>query len=103
MNGMAIGGKRRFTIDPELVCYGVRPHPLLNPIPMCGLTGPDDKGNGTAVRKEKLIVEATLTESCIPQVRVLFSGPMGMKTKLVGCRRPDYPKRDPNLPIWHLY
>ena len=47
LNGMAIGGKRRFTIDPKLVSGGVFTI-------------------DSQIRHEKLIVEAVLTESCVP-------------------------------------
>ena len=53
LNGMAVGGKRRITIEPELVHSGLL------------VQGPDRK-NGIGVRQEKLIVEATRTASCIP-------------------------------------
>jgi hypothetical protein len=53
LNGMAVGGKRRITIQPKLVYGG----PLIHGVP--GYRGAD-------VRKDTLIVEVTLTSSCIP-------------------------------------
>lgn len=47
LNGMAVGGKRRFTIEPKLVSGGVFT-------------------KGTQIRHERLVVEAVLTKSCIP-------------------------------------
>ena len=85
INGMAVGGKRRITIERELVGDGLLVH------------GPQGK-NRVGVRKEKLIVEATLTASCIP---VLLRGP-GIERE-IRCRDADLPKRDSSDPIWHLY
>ena len=85
INGMAVGGKRRITIERELVGDGLLVH------------GPQGK-NRVGVRKEKLIVEATLTASCIP---VLLRGPGSERE--IRCRDADLPKRDPNAPLWHLY
>jgi hypothetical protein len=85
INGMAVGGKRRITIQPELVTDGLL---------LLGIQRHQEVG----IRKEKLIVEATLTASCIP---VLLRGP-GIERE-IRCRDADLPKRDPNAPIWHLY
>jgi len=81
LNGMAIGSKRRITIEPRLVSSVLV--------------------RGTYIRQEKLIVEATLTESCVP---VLLRVPVLIHHE-VWCRRSDEPKLNPalNLPIWHLY
>jgi hypothetical protein len=49
------------------------------------------------VRHEKLIVEATLTASCLP---VLLRGPL--LEREVRYRDSDQPKRNPNAPLWHL-
>lgn len=56
LNGMAVGGKRRMTIDPELVC--IRNNS--NQRTICPAVGRSE------VRKEKLVIEATLTASCTP-------------------------------------
>ena len=61
LNGMAVGGKRRITIEPEVVCQ--------NPTDEGCLLLSDKFGhNPTLVRRERLIVEATLTESCAPVI-----------------------------------
>lgn len=88
LNGMAVGGKRQFTIEPKLVSGGL-------------LVSGGGREKPVRVREEKLIVEATLTESCIP---VLLRVPVLIHHE-VWCRRSDEPKLNPtlNLPIWHLY
>jgi len=91
LNGMAVGGKRRITIEPELVHSGLL------------VQGPDRK-NGIGVRQEKLIVEATLTASCIPVLlRALHVNVGYVLEREIWCRDADLPKRDPSDPIWHLY
>lgn len=94
LNGMAIGDKRRILVDPGLVCTQIGGE--ANPEASCRLI------EGVTVRKEQLIVEATLTESCIP-VGTVMSSALGHKTKETGCRRTDFPQRDPSAPIWHIY
>jgi hypothetical protein len=95
LNGMAVGGKRRITVDRSLVCTAVKAD--AGPGAGCHLVGYDDFRN--SVRKEKLIVEATLTESCLP---VVFKGPY-IISQVVRCRDSDTPKLDSTLPIWHVY
>jgi hypothetical protein len=85
-NGMAVGGKRRITIEPSLVSGGL-------------LIQGTRHQEGVRVRKEKLIVEATLTASCIP---VLLRGPLIIERE-IRCRDADLPKRNSNDPLWHLY
>ena len=97
LNGMAVGGKRRITVDRSLVCTAVKAD--AGPGAACHLVGPGLASEGTRVRKEKLIVEATLTESCLP---VVFKGPYVI-SQVVRCRDSDTPKLDPTLPIWHFY
>lgn len=60
--------------------------------------GPGNHG----VLKQKLIVEATLTESCIP---VRFRGFIWIlrTSKEIYCRTLDEPKLDPTAPIWRYY
>ncbi|MDH5670432.1 MAG: hypothetical protein OEY86_20715, partial [Nitrospira sp.] len=66
INGMGIGGQRRITIkNPLLVCS--EPY-TINPEATCWLTE-----DGIRVHQRPLVVEATLTESCIPQVVVMPS------------------------------
>ena len=95
LNGMAVGGKRRITISPELVCgatdsgcYLLRPErQFVNEIP---------------VHKKALVVEATLTESCAP---VRFRWRAGSAFTLVdvsaGCRTKSEPKA--GGADWHIY
>lgn len=86
LNGMAVGGKRRITIAPKLV-DGV----LLV--------------KGTFIRKEQLIVEATLTASCIPVLLRAIKLPTSsyMIEREVWCSSSSEPQRVPSDPIWHLY
>jgi len=99
LNGMAVGGKRRITIAPKLVCqsYGTEE---ADPKIACGLVGGNRKEDrGTAVRKETLVVDATLTESCIPVflfIPVIYHGEFR-------CRASETPQRDPSAPIWRFY
>lgn len=91
LNGMAVGGRRKITIDPSLVMSGLL------------VQGPQRK-NGIGVRKEKLIVEATLTASCIPRIlRFLRIGSSHFIEQEIGCRDSDLPQRDPTASLWHLY
>lgn len=99
LNGMAVGGKRRITIAPKLVCqsYGTEE---ADPKIACGLVGGNRKEDrGMAVRKETLVVDATLTESCIPVflfIPVIYHGEFR-------CRASETPQRDPSAPIWRFY
>lgn len=93
LNGMAVGGKRRFTVTPKLICaiYGAEE---ANPGITCKLV---QRSNGIAmVRKEAMIVEATLTEACAPLSLV------GRRSEDI-CRDMDLPKREPGDPIWRFY
>jgi hypothetical protein len=56
------------------------------------------------VREEKLIVEATLTASCIPiLLRVSGPGSGYFIEREIRCRDADLPQRAPSAPIWHIY
>ena len=104
LNGMAVGGKRRITVDRKLVCEDIKedsPH-----LAKCHLV------DRAEVLKQKLIIEATLTESCIP-VRLephtrnaymikYFLTMFGVKDE-ISCRTLDEPKPNLALPIWHFY
>lgn len=86
LNGMAVGGKRRITISPELVCGGTATG--------CYLLRPERQFvNEIGVSKKALVVEATLTESCAP---VRFRWRAGNTFTLVGvsagCRTKSEPK-----------
>jgi hypothetical protein len=96
INGMGIGGRRRITIkNPLLVCVEPR---KINPEATCLLTE-----HGIRVYQRPLVVEAKLTESCIPRVVVVPSIASGGRTNEVGCRRSDTLQRQPDDPIWRLY
>lgn len=96
LNGMAVGGKRRITVDRKLICMGIPDDGP--PLAKCPVMGPGNHG----VLKQKLIVEATLTESCIP---VRFRGFIWIlrTSKEIYCRTLDEPKLDPAAPIWRYY
>ena len=93
LNGMAVGGKRRIIIHPKLVCEGYgaeEPNPKISCSFVIG---------SASVRKEKLIVEATLTASCTPiflYIPLLYSSE-------VWCRDSQDPTRSSNDPIWRMY
>jgi len=91
INGMAVGGKRRIIIQPDLVTSGLL------------VQGRQGK-NRVGVREEKLIVEATLTASCVPVLlRVAGPGSGYFIEREIRCRDADLPQRDPSAPIWHVY
>ena len=104
LNGMAVGGKRRIVILPNLVCFDGRAvgqslDKGANPEQKCGLIIPIEGEIGARVRKESLVVEATLTASCTPiflQIPLIYSGQFR-------CRDSDAPKREPGDPIWRFY
>jgi hypothetical protein len=92
LNGMAVGGKRRITIGPGRVYGGL----LIKGTP---------NQRGDFVRKEKLLVEATLTASCIPVLLRPIKLPTSryMIEREVWCSSSSEPLRSPDDPIWHLY
>lgn len=98
LNGMAVGGKRRITVSPGLVCYegavGESVSKGANPKVTCSLIL-----ERAAVRKEELIVEAVLTASCTPvflHIAYIYNGEFS-------CRDSEVPQRDPSAPIWRFY
>ncbi len=96
LNGMKVGGQRKLVIDPKLVCAGILGNPQ-----ECGLI--NVVSDEVFVRKEILIVKATLTESCIPEIlRASF-----LRWELIDwevrCRDSKTPKIDPKAPIWRFY
>ena len=94
-NGMAVGGRRRITISPELVCGGTATG--------CYLLRPERQFvNEIAVHKKALVVEATLTESCAPvRFRWRASSTFTLVDVSAGCRT----KAEPNVggADWHIY
>ncbi len=92
LNGMAVGGKRKITVQPKLVDAG----PLVKSVPGYG---------GADVRKDTLIVEATLTSSCIPVLLRSIHMPTSryMIEREVSCRAHSEPHRNSSDPIWRIY
>lgn len=101
LNGMRVGGRRRMTIERKLVCMSLPES--ASPDARCTLVGSDSR-NIVHVRKEKLIVDATLTESCNPvviwQALYMFGGSM---IHWYGCQEESFPQVAPGEPIWHYY
>ena len=96
INGMAVGGHRRITLDAALVCSR-------NDINGCHLVGPGNTHRGTTVRKENLIVEAKLIEACIPLKLRVYIWPLINYYGEVTCRDQPIPKISPSDTIWHFY
>ncbi len=46
-----------------------------------------------------------MLESCLPVLFRALQMPSSSYAieKIVGCKDSDSPKRDPSLPIWHMY
>lgn len=86
LNGMAVGGKRRFTIDPKLVSGGVFT-------------------KMTKIRHEKVLVEAVLTDSCVPILLRAVHLPTSryLLEREVWCRSHTEPHMRPSDPIWKFY
>lgn len=104
LNGMAVGGKRRITVSPNLVCYedavGESTSQGADLKVSCTLVRYNRKiERPIDVRKEKLIVEATLTDSCIP----VFLAITNLYSREFRCRNADGLQRDPAAPVWHVY
>jgi len=102
LNGMAVGGKRRITIDRELVCEGAQDSSTFGRAGCYLLRVERNFVNEISVRKDTLIVDATLTESCAP---VRFRWRAGSAFTLVdvgaGCRTKSEPKAGGS--DWHIY
>lgn len=108
LNGMAVGGKRRITIAPNLVCYhagtvGQSTAQGADPRVTCTLVATEgrlEKNQSNKVRKETLIVEATLRASCIPG---FIGNPRVFGRIEIRCRDSEVPRREPSDPIWRAY
>ena len=100
LNGMAVGGKRRITVDRKLVCESISDD--APPLAKCLVVGPGNHGPRYDVLKQKLIVEATLTESCIPVRLWAFIWTFHINRE-VYCRTLSEPKLDPSAPTWRYY
>ncbi|MEK6632693.1 MAG: hypothetical protein AABY94_05200 [Nitrospirota bacterium] len=95
LNGMAVGGRRRFKVERALVCSTYRD------------AGPNAKCNLISrvnLQKEPIVVEATLTESCIPRMLKMWRF---QRTHLINrelCRSStNGPRYEPDAPLWHFY
>ena len=99
---MAVAGKRRMTIAPNLVCYnGLAVGDSLDkgesPGSSCGLV--DGEKDLVKVQKLPLIVQASLTAACAPvfvQILLHYSR-MDCRESLLA------PERKPEDPIWCFY
>jgi hypothetical protein len=103
LNGMAVGGKRRMVIAPNLVCYegavGESTAKGADPRVHCYLVVGHDEVL-IEVRKETLIVEATLTASCIPG---FIGNPRVIGRIEIRCRDSKLPRREPGDTVWSAY
>ena len=99
LNGMAVGGKRRITVDRKLICMGIPDDGP--PLAKCLVVGRSSI-HGSQVLKQRLIVEATLTESCIPVRLWAFVWVIHIN-KEIYCRVLPEPKLDPTAPTWRYY
>jgi len=91
LNGMAVGGTRRITIDRNFVC-GYSEDPV-SPDSFCYLLRAERNFvNEIRVRKDTLLVEATLTESCAPvRLRIRPGGTLTLVDVGAGCQTKDQP------------
>ena len=97
LNGMAVGGKRHITIEPELVCQDPK-------VKGCLLLSDKFGHSPVGVRRERLTVEATLTESCAPMIfQAVYDNGTHVINMHVWCRSVDTPRIDRSAPPWHIY
>lgn len=102
LNRMAVGGKRRITIDRELVCPAAQDSPVFGRAGCYLLRVERNFVNEISVRKDTLIVEATLTESCAPlRFRWRASSSFTLVDVGAGCRTKSEPKV--GGADWHIY
>jgi hypothetical protein len=92
LNGMAVGGKRRITIDRELVCEGAQDSSTFGRAGCYLLRVERNFVNEISVRKDTLIVDAALTESCAPlRLRIRPGGTLTLVDVGAGCQTKDQP------------
>jgi len=102
LNGMAVGGKRRITIDRELVCEGAQDSPAFGRAGCYLLRVERNFVNEISVRKDTLIVDASLTESCAPvRLRIRPGGTLTLVDIGIGCHDKDMPSVGGS--DWHIY
>lgn len=99
LNGMAVGGRRRIIVDSRMVCAGIEAD--APPTARCHLVGPGNTKEGALVRKNKLIVEATLTEACVPFMVQGFVWRFRVHWEF--CLDKDEPRLIPGAPLWQFY
>jgi hypothetical protein len=72
------------------------------PLAKCPVIGPNNHGPSYDVFKQKLMVEATLTESCIPVRLWAFVWVIHINQEIYYRALPE-PKLNPTAPIWRYY
>ena len=92
LNGMAVGGKRRITINRDFVCPNAHEGGKWGQGSCYLLRVERNFVNEISVRKDTLIVEATLTESCVPvRLRIRPGGTLTLVDIGAGCQTKDQP------------
>ena len=101
LNGMAVGGKRRITIARNFVC-GESPDPVSSDSFCYLLRVERNFVNEIRVRKDTVIVDAALTESCAPlRLRIRPGGTLTLVDVGAGCQTKDQPAA--GGADWHIY
>ncbi len=99
LNGANVGRGMRITFHPKFVCESSNPDDETNPRAGCLLIG-ETRQQRVPVRKQQLIVEAVLTESCLPvSFRSRKIGWGYAMDIIIGCQNLDDPRSDPSAPI----
>lgn len=89
-------GRRRMVIDRKLVCISLQEDAA--PDKTCHLVSPRRHRDGVVIRKQTLVVEATLNESCSPIKLIASVYWIGFNVD-IWCRNEDLPRPGPSLPI----